>query len=124
MILTNTIYEQQAVTAEDMRVMTRLLAPFAPGLADRLWSILGQTTDVQYAPWPVADVTKIIIEEINLPVQINGKMRGTLVVKPGLTEEEVLACIKQHEHMSTYVLDKEIKKTIFVPDKIINIIIV
>jgi leucyl-tRNA synthetase len=123
MILTNTLYEQQAGTTEDMKAIACLLAPFAPLLAERLWKALWETSDVHYASWPVADPAKIIIDTINFPVQINGKMRGTLVVKPGLTEEEVLAHIKQHEHMSTYVLDKEIKKTIFVPDKIINIIV-
>lgn len=84
MILTNTIYDQQAATSDDMCIMTRLLAPLAPSLADRLWEALRQSGDVHYAPRPIADPAKIIIEQINLPVQINGKMRGTLSVAPGL----------------------------------------
>lgn len=123
MILTNTIYDQQAATSDDMCIMTRLLAPLAPSLADRLWEALGQTNDVQYAPRPLVDSTKIIIEQINLPVQINGKMRGTLPVAPGLWEQEILGLLHTHEHFAWYLVDKTIQKSIFVPDKIINIIV-
>ncbi len=123
MILTNTIYDQQSATNEDMCIMTRLLAPLAPSLADRLWAALRQSGDVHYAPRPIADPAKIIIEQINLPVQINGKMRGTLPVAPGLGEQEVLDLLHAHEHFAWYLVDKTIQKSIFVPDKIINIIV-
>lgn len=123
MIATNTMYDKHAATPADMRIMTLLLAPFAPHMADRLWNTLGEISDVQYAPWPVADPDQLVLQTIDFPIQINGKMRGTLTVAPGMSQEALLDLVQRHEHLVTYVQNVTIKKIIFVPDKIMNIIV-
>lgn len=81
MILVNTIYNQKAVNDEQLEVLALLLAPFATELAEKIWADLGHTDDVHYATWPSYDPSKIQQSMINLPIQINGKMRGNIDIE-------------------------------------------
>lgn len=123
MIFINGVYEVGEITVQQLATFVQLLAPFAPELADELWEELGQEVDVQYTPWPRRDEDKIAQEQLDLPVQINGKMRGTLSVPTGLSEDEVVVLAQQDESIAKHLGDQEIKKVIYVQDKILNIVV-
>ena len=100
-----------------------MLAPFAPHLAEEFWEKLGNEFSLFTKwSWPKFDEKKLVSSIITLPIQINGKMRGTLQVSPSLSQDEILNLIRQDEKLASY-LTGEIKKCILVPGKIINIIL-
>jgi len=123
MILVNKIYEEKSVTTKQLEILTLLLAPFATELSEKMRQLLGHSGDVHFASWPVADESKIVQSTIQLPVQINGKVRGKIEVSPGISEDEAMAIATQVENIQKRIEDKNIKKIIFVQDKIINIIV-
>lgn len=121
MIAVNTIYDHKAIDAENLAIIAQLLAPFSPILAQKLWEQTGKNDDVAFSSWPIADTSKITMKPINFPIQINGKMRGTLIVPAGISEQELLALVHADDSISKY-LTGTTKKVIFVADKIMNII--
>lgn len=121
MIAVNTIYDHKSIDAEHLAIIGQLLAPFAPILAQQLWEQTGHVDDIVFSSRPVADTSKITMKPINFPIQINGKMRGTLTVPAGISEQELLALVHADETISKY-LTGTTKKVIFVADKIMNII--
>lgn len=121
MIAVNTIYEHSAIDAEHLWYLVQLLSCFAPKLAQTLREQSWRSSDIAFSSRPVADTSKITLKAINFPIQINGKMRGTLSVPSGITESELLALVYADEHLIKY-LTGTTKKIIFVADKIINII--
>ncbi|XP_017979311.1 PREDICTED: leucine--tRNA ligase, chloroplastic/mitochondrial isoform X2 [Theobroma cacao] len=100
-----------------------LLSPYAPHMAEELWSRLGHQDSMAYAPFPKADPTYLKESTIVLPVQINGKTRGTIQVEKGCSEEDAFTLASQDEKLSKYLDGKPIKKRIFVPGKILNVIL-
>lgn len=123
MILVNTIYEKEAVTDIQLNILARLLAPFATDLAEKMHTDAWGEWDVHFATRPEHDESKIIQSSITLPVQINGKVRAKIELTPGWSESEVVELASQHENISKRLEDKEIKKIIYVEDKILNLIV-
>lgn len=121
MIAVNAVYEHQNLDNEHLGYLAQLLAPFAPDLAQRLRNLTGHESDIAFSAWPVADQSKITLKAINFPIQINGKMRGTLSVPAGISQNELLAIVEQDENFAKF-LTGTTKKVIFVSDKIMNII--
>jgi leucyl-tRNA synthetase len=101
--------------------LTLLLAPFAPHLAHELWEMLGEK-DLLKAPWPKYDPELAKEDQIEIPVQVNGKLRGLVVVAPGTSQDEILQKALAEEKVQTYVSGKEIVKKIFT-GKLINIVV-
>src|ERR1700693_4937714 len=99
--------------AEVQRDMVLLLAPFAPYLAHELWEMLGEGTSLLKAPWPKYDPELAKEDEIEIPVQVNGKLRSLVVVAPGTSQEEILQKALSEEKVQAYVAGKEIVKKIF-----------
>jgi len=121
MIAINTIYDHKAIDAEHLGIIAQLLTPFAPILAQQLWEQTGHAGDIAFSSRPIADMSKITMKPINFPIQVNGKMRGTLTVPAGISEQELLALVHSDDSISKY-LTGTTKKIIFVADKIMNII--
>jgi leucyl-tRNA synthetase len=109
--------------ARVQRDMVLLLAPFAPYLAHELWEILGEPTNLLKAPWPKYDPELAKEEEIPIPVQVNGKLRGVVVVAPGTPEEEIVQKAFADERVQSHVAGKQIVKTICVPGKLVSIVV-
>ena len=123
MILVNKLGEQDQISRPTFENLVLMLSPFAPHLAEEFWERLGNEFSIfTKGSWPKFDEKKLISSIITLPVQINGKMRGTLHVSPSASQDEILDLIKQDEKLVSY-LTGEIKKCILVPGKIINIIV-
>ena len=112
-----------ALMAEVQRSMVLLLAPFAPYLAHELWEMLGEKGSLLKAPWPKYDAALAKEEELEIPVQINGKLRGRVVVPADATEEFVVERALADEKIQSAIAGKQIVKKIFVPGKLLNLVV-
>ena len=123
MILVNKLGDQDQISRPTFENLVLMLSPFAPHLAEEFWERLGNDFSIfTKGSWPKFDEKKLISSIITLPVQINGKMRGTLQISPNASQDEILDLIRQDEKLVSY-LTGEIKKCILVHGKIINIIV-
>jgi len=109
--------------AEVQRDLVLLLAPFAPYLAHELWEVLGEKGSLLKAPWPKYDAALAKEEELEIPVQVNGKLRGRIVVPADATEEFVVARALADEKVQSAIAGKQIVNKILVPGKLVNIVV-
>ena len=112
-----------SLLAEVQRDLTLLLAPFAPYLAHELWEVLGEKTSLLRAPWPKYDPALAKEEEIEIPVQINGKLRSRIVVPADTTEGVMRERALADEKIRAAMAGKQVVKVIVVPGKLVNIVI-
>ena len=122
MTLSNEIYKLKRINKEEYRILILLLSPFAPHIAEELWERCNFEIEFKNASWPKYNEADLVKDLIKLPVQINGKMRGTVEVAPNETQENILEEIKKDPNIAKY-LETEIRKVILVPGRIINIIV-
>jgi len=108
--------------AEAQRKLVLLLAPLAPHLAHELWEMLGEKTNLLKAPWPKYDPELAKEEEIEIPVQVNGKLRGKVVVAPGTSEEDIKQQALADEKVQSFVAGKHIAKVIFT-GKLVSVVV-
>jgi leucyl-tRNA synthetase len=112
-----------ALLADVQRNLVLLLAPFAPYLAHELWEMLGVEGNLLKAPWPKYDAAFAKEEELEIPVQVNGKLRGRVVVPADATEEFVVERALVDEKVKAAIAGKQIVNKIFVPGKLVNIVV-
>jgi len=108
---------------EVQRTLALLLAPFAPYLAHELWEMLGEKGVLLRAPWPKYDAALAKEDEIEIPVQVNGKLRGRIVVPADAPEDAVRARAQGDEKISASIAGKQVVKVIVVPGKLVNIVV-
>ncbi|HAX61506.1 MAG TPA: leucine--tRNA ligase [Elusimicrobia bacterium] len=106
-----------------IKTLVILLSPFAPHLCEEMWQILGHSESILKEKWPVWDETKLVQEKITIAVQINGKLRGQIEIKTDGAEKEILEIAKSDDKIKKYLENKKIIKTIFVPKKLLNIVV-
>jgi leucyl-tRNA synthetase len=111
-----------AFLAEVERDVVLLLAPFSPYMAHELWEMLGQQESLLRAPWPRYDAELAKEEEIEIPVQVNGKLRGRVVVPANADENFVLERALADEKVKAAIAGKQIVKKIYVPGKMVNVV--
>ena len=109
--------------AEVERSLVLLLAPFAPYLAHELWEMLGEKGSLLKASWPRYDAALAKEEELVIPVQVNGKLRSRITVPADASEEFVVAHALADEKVQSAVAGKQIVKKIYVPGKLVNIVV-
>jgi len=112
-----------AVYFEGIYTLVKLLAPFAPHLAEELWQRLGQSGSVHQQPWPVADAQALVMDEITLVIQVLGKTRGTIQVPATADRDTLEQLARESEIAQRYIGDKTIRKTIVVPGKLVNFVV-
>ena len=100
-----------------------MLAPLAPHMAEELWQRMGHKETLAYAPWPIADAQWLVEDTIKLVVQVNGKVRSTIHVPTGATKEEILTASKLDDNVSRYLENQSIQREIYVPGRLVNIVI-
>ena len=112
--------------AEAICTLVKLIAPFAPHIADELWSSLSQSdsNSVHQQPWPTVEKAALVADEITLVIQIMGKTRGTLQVPAGADKAALETYARESEIAQKYLEGKEIKKVIVVPGKLVNFVAV
>lgn len=111
------------VSAEAYRAVVLLMAPFTPHLSEEIWAKMGNKECVSAAAWPAYDESRIQQDSIELPVQINGKVRGKITVPSEAAEEEVRKIAEADAKIAAQLKDKQIVKFIFVKNKIITIVV-
>ena len=111
------------VYQEGIETLVLLLAPFAPHIAEELWHGLGHTESVHQQQWREVDPSALVVDEITLVVQIMGKTRGTIQVPAGSDKSALEKYATESDIAQKYIAGKEIKKTIVVPNKLVNFVV-
>ena len=98
------------------------MAPFAPHVTEELWQALGHEDSITYAHWPTFDESKIRTETIEIAVQVNGKLRATLIVDADAVAKDVVAAAKAQPNVQKFIDGKVIRKEIVVPSRLVNLV--
>jgi leucyl-tRNA synthetase len=123
MILSNAFADVGGIPTEMRRGFVQLLAPFAPHLADHLWEAAGNEGSVHTALWPKADTELLNEDTATVIVQVNGKKRGEVILPSGAGEEEAKTAAYELPAVAVLLAEGEVKKVIYVQNRIINIVI-
>ena len=124
MILQNAFVKNKQVTRKELETYLILLNPFAPHITEEMWEKIGNKEQLANQNiWPSYDEDKLVADEIDLPVQVNGKMRGKLKVSVNEDKDKIIDLAKQDENVNSFIEGKEIVKLIYVPGKILNIVV-
>jgi leucyl-tRNA synthetase len=112
-----------SVVREGVEVLLHLLSPFAPHIADELYEALGGQDVLLRRPWPELDASALQESSVEIPVQINGKLRGRIRVAPHADEQTVMAAAKAVPQIAERLASKTIKKTVYVPGRILTLVV-
>ena len=123
MVYVNEMNKETEIPKVCLETLTLLLSPYTPHLAEELWSMLGHEPSVSKAPWPVYDEEKTKDDEIEVVVQINGKVRAKLKVAREISKDDMLAAAKNDEAVKKWTDGKVVVKEIVVPGKLVNIVV-
>ena len=123
MILLNHLSAQPRYPLATARIYAQLLAPIAPHLAEELWERLGGSPSVADHPWPQFDAAKLVRDVAKIVIQVNGKLRGDIEVPVTATAADVAALAKSHERVAPHIAGKTLVKEIYVPGKILNLVV-
>ncbi len=114
---------EPSLLKESFKQLLLMLAPFAPHMTEELWQKMGEKTSIHLMPWPEYDSSALEVSEVEVVVQINGKVRGRIKVPVGTTEKELLTLARQESKVQKYLEAGEIRKIITVPDKLLNLVV-
>ncbi|MDU3177617.1 MULTISPECIES: leucine--tRNA ligase [Anaerococcus] len=123
MSLSNEMRSIGKITKADFRTYLILLNPVAPHLTEELWELAGFDGMLNQTTWPSYDEKKLVLDEFEMPVQINGKMRGKVLMDMEASEEDAISAAKSDSNIFNHLDGKEIRKIIYVPGKILNIVV-
>jgi leucyl-tRNA synthetase len=123
MEFTNAAVRWQALPREIAEQFVVLLAPLAPHIAEELWARLGATDSLTYVRWPQADPAYLERDTFEVPVQVNGKVRGRIEIPADASEDEVLDIARADNNVKRHLGDHEIKRAIYVPKRIVNFVV-
>jgi leucyl-tRNA synthetase len=122
MILLNEFEKHEQVSVEDYKIFLRLLAPFAPFITEELWAALGNKKSIHQEQWPAYDPKVAESELITIIVQVNGKVRGSFSANRNISESDAFAKAESLDSVSKHISGKEVKKRIFVKDKLVSFV--
>jgi leucyl-tRNA synthetase len=123
MELLNTMRDEHCVSREVVSDLVVMLAPFVPHFAEENWERLGHATSVFDASWPPYDPAYLVDDAIEIPVQVNGKTRSKVSVPPDSAESAVVEAARQDETTRRFIGDKAIRKVIYVPNRLVNLVV-
>ncbi|MFZ6015664.1 MAG: leucine--tRNA ligase [Patescibacteria group bacterium] len=123
MILANALVDAEFVKDEDYQSYLKLLAPFAPHIAEELWHQLGNETSIHLESWPDFNPDLLIEDQVTIAVQVNGKVRAEILIAPDAEEEETVTAAKKDVNIQKYLAGKEPRKIIYVRGKILNLVV-
>lgn len=124
MIFVNSLYQAKSLCKNHLVVLAQLLNPIVPHLASEIYEIIGGEGCLEFAKWPEYDKDKCVLDEITLPVSVNGKHRGNIIIKRDFEDrDKLLEMASEIGSVARYTEGKEIFKVIFVKNKILNILV-
>ncbi|MCM3387408.1 leucine--tRNA ligase [Ureibacillus chungkukjangi] len=123
MVFINDCYKADVFPTEYAEGFVKLLAPIAPHVAEELWAILGHSGTLTYEEWPAFDESKLVDDEVEVVVQVNGKLRAKVKVAKDVTKEQLEEVAKADEKVLEFTEGKQIVKVIAVPGKLVNIVV-
>ncbi|HOZ45248.1 MAG TPA: leucine--tRNA ligase [Candidatus Hydrogenedentes bacterium] len=100
-----------------------VLSPFAPHIAEELWQRLGHEGSLAYEPWPSYDEAMLVEDTIEIPVQVNGKVRGRILVPADAEKDTILATAKEDAKLAPYIEGKTLVKEVYVPGRLVNLVV-
>lgn len=118
----NAMSKLPVISKEGIKMAVQVLAPLAPHMAEELWSHLGESGCISHAPWPKADPKYLVQDQVTYIVQVNGKLRGRFELPRDQNEETIVGLAKEDPSITKH-LTGEIRKVIFVPNKLLNFVI-
>ncbi|MFM1538731.1 leucine--tRNA ligase [Helcococcus bovis] len=123
MILLNSFTKKGQINKKELETYLILLNPCAPHLTEEMWQLLGHETQMANENiWPTYDESKLTSDTVEIPVQVNGKVRGKIEVSKDASKEEIIEKSQQEENVKAFLEGKTVRKVIFVPGKILNIV--
>ncbi len=123
MVLVNDLTKEPVRPRDAIETLLLLLAPFAPHMTEELWKQLGHGKTLAYEPWPLADEKYLAKTEVEIVVQVNGKVRGHVIVPVASSKEAIEAAARALPAFAEWTTGKTIRKVIVVPDKLINFVV-
>ena len=124
MILLNSFTDKGQINKKEYETYLILLNPFAPHITEELWEILGNKVQLANQNiWPIFDETKLLEDTVLIPVQVNGKVRGKITVPRDTDKDEIIRLSQEEENVKLFIEGKEVVKVIYVPGKILNIVV-
>ena len=123
MIFVNTATKEDVLPKEYAEGFVKLLSPVAPHIAEELWNRLGHNDTITYEAWPTYDEAKLVEDTVEIPVQVNGKVRATIQIAVDASEEEVKNIVHENANVQTQLEGKTVVKEIYVKNKIYNIVV-
>ena len=105
-----------------LEICVRLLSPFVPHIAEELWVMMGHEPTIFHAPWPKFDEEIAKEEEIEIPIQVNGKLRSRITVPADISDEELKQAVLRNERVIKYTNGKQIRKIILAKRKLVNVV--
>jgi len=123
MTLVNELSKADKVNKEDFEMLLKIMNPFAPHVTEELWEQLGHEEDMVFASWPQYDESKLVESRFEIVVSINGKVRDKMMIDVNWGKEEILSIAKQLEKIAAQTKGKTIIKEIYVPKKLVNLVV-
>ncbi|WP_105300781.1 leucine--tRNA ligase [Anaerococcus marasmi] len=123
MTLLNEMKSLGKITKKDFKTYITLLNPVAPHMTEELWEIMAYEGELNQTSWPSYDEDKLSFDSFEMPVQINGKVRGKVIMDKDASKEDAIKSAQEDNNINSYIEGKEIRKIIYVPGKILNIVV-
>ncbi len=122
MVFVNEAYKVDDLPVEYMEGFVKMISPIMPHVAEELWSKFNESETIAYQKWPTYDPAQLIEDEVEVVVQINGKVKGHLTVAKDAAKDVLETQALADEHVKDNLVDKTVRKVIVVPNKIVNIV--
>ena len=123
MIFVNAVYKADSCPKEFAEGFIKVLSPIAPHICEEIWEMFGHTETIAFESWPTYDEAKCVDDEVEIAVQINGKVREKLVIAAEATQEEALAAAKSLEKIAEAINGMQIVKELYVKGRLVNIVV-
>ena len=123
MTLVNEIYQKGSITPGEYKALLLLLSPVSPHICEEIWQDQGYGEPIYTQPWPKYDEKYLVRDEVEIAVQLNGKVKGKLMVPITMTREEAQATLPDSDEVKRLIGDKQIVKCIYVPGRLLNLVV-
>ncbi|QIX59091.1 Leucine--tRNA ligase [Limosilactobacillus fermentum] len=123
MVFVNEAYKVDNLPLEYMEGFVKMIAPLMPHLAEELWSQFNESETITYQPWPTYDEKALVEDEVEMIVQVNGKVRAKIKMAKDADNKDVEDAALANEHVHSFVDGKDVKKVIVIPNRIVNIVV-